>query len=431
MATKYWKVEISRLGASEPSFLGTVEAPTWPAALAAGRKQIGEEGGVPPGASCNVNPNGTVTIQDARGRVRYQLVPAKEPAAPPGTKKPVAHALDSKPPSGVAPARPRSPAPPRREAPGAPAPLRSPSMPKLSSPPASTVQNKVVLVASREESPTSSSPIHFRERLYGVPVPIQAGTAEKLATGLLRRVQDEIRGERGAKFIRIELYDHIWNEAPDYAPVVRVEWKDWSENIEIEFPLEEDTRLSEAPGLSSVPPPPTEDRLAAAFEACHDLLFLKNRAEALEFAVHLVEELVPAQAAAAFLLDINTDQFRVVAARGAGARQRIGKALSSSSGLLEAASRLSEHTVLVLADAAADPRFDENIDGIPGLDVRALLYRPLIHRGRLFGVLQLANGLSGGMFTEADCEVVDYITQQLSTFVAQGASTPKADALNQ
>ena len=86
MATKYWKVEISRLGASEPSFLGTVEAPTWPAALAAGRKQIGEEGGVPPGASCNVNPNGTVTIQDARGRVRYQLVPAKEPAAPPGTK---------------------------------------------------------------------------------------------------------------------------------------------------------------------------------------------------------------------------------------------------------------------------------------------------------------------------------------------------------
>ena len=56
------------------------------------------------------------------------------------------------------------------------------------------------------------------------------------------------------------------------------------------------------------------------------------------------------------------------------------------------------------------------------MDVRALLYRPLIHRGRLFGVLQLANGVTGGMFREADCEVVDYITQQLSAFVARGPS---------
>jgi len=262
-----------------------------------------------------------------------------------------------------------------------------------------------------------------------VPVPIQAGTAEQLATGLLRRVQDEIRAEQGAKFVRIELYDHIWNDAPDYAPVARVEWKDWNDSIQIAFPLEEEPRPSEAPRISSIPPPPTEDRLAAAFEACHDLLFLKNRAEALEFAVQLIEELVATQSTAAFLLDINTDEFRLVAARGAGARQRIGQAFPSSSGLLEAASQLSEHTVLVLADAAADPRYDENIDGIPGLDVRALLYRPLIHRGRLFGVLQLANGMSRGMFTEADCEVVDYITQQLSTFVAQGASTPKTKAL--
>ena len=82
--------------------------------------------------------------------------------------------------------------------------------------------------------------------------------------------------------------------------------------------------------------------------------------------------------------------------------------------------------MLVLADAAADPRYDESIDGVPGLDVRALLYRPLVHRGRLFGVLQLANGIARDLFSEADCEVVDYVTQQLSVFVARGASIPKA-----
>jgi hypothetical protein len=432
VATKYWKVEISRLGASDPLFLGTVEALTWPAALQVGRAKIGESGGVPAGASCNVNPNGTVTIQDARERRRYQILPTAAPAPPPGTKKPVPSTHDIPAPM-AAPPPPTPPAATNGTSAKKPPPPepelvqeRRASVPRPTSPPPATVENKLILLASRDEKPTSSSPLHFRERMYAVPVPLQPGTGEKLATKLLRRVQEEISRERGAKFIRIELFDHIWKTSPDHAPVVRIEWKDWNKSIEIEFPLEEDTRHSEAPRISSVPPPPTEDRLAVAFEACHDLLFLKNRAEALEFAVHLLEELVPSEATAAFLLDINTDEFRVVAARGTGARARQGQALPSSSGLLAAASALAEHAVLVLADAAADPRYDEQVDGVPGLDVRALLYRPLIHRGRMFGVLQLANGVARDMFTEADCEVVDYVTQQLSAFVARGASLPKA-----
>lgn len=264
--------------------------------------------------------------------------------------------------------------------------------------------------------------------MYAVPGAFEAGTGEKLATKLLRQVQDELRPEKGAKFVRIELFDHVWKATPVRPSVVRLEWKDWNESIDIEFPLEEDARQSEMPRISSVPPPPTEDRLATAFEACHDLLFLRNRAEALEFAVHLLEELVPCEATAAFLLDVNTDEFRLVSARGLGASGRRGQAFPSSVGLLGAASSLAEHAVLVLADAPADPRYDEKVDGIPGLDTRALLYRPLIHKGRLFGVLQLANGIARPMFTEADCEVVDYVTQQLSIFVAKGASLPKLAA---
>lgn len=423
MATKYWKVEISRLGASDPLFLGTVEAATWPAALQAGRAELGESGGVPAGASCNVNPNGTVTIQDARERRRYQIVPDKEPAPPPGTKRPFASV-----PEMPAPVPASAPAPIPAPASVASAKARTP---RPSSPPPATVESKLILLSTREETPNASSPIHFRERMYAVPVPFEAGTGEKLATKLLRRVQDEIKEARGPKFVRIELFDHIWKTAPEQPAVVRLEWKDWNTSIEIEFPLEDESRRSEVPRISSVPPPPTEDRLGEAFEACHDLLFLKNRAEALEFAVHLLEELVPSEASAAFLLDVNTDEFRVVAARGNGARSRQGQAFPSCAGLLGAASNLAEHAVLVLADAAADPRYDENIDGVPGLDTRALLYRPLVHKGRLFGLLQLARGITGEMFTEADCEVVDYVTQQLSIFVAKGASMPKVAAVNE
>lgn len=417
--------------------MGTVEAPTWPGALQQGRALIGESGGVPAGASCNVNPNGTVTIQDARQRRRYQVLPAEAPSPTPpvsdaaGSSANRARAISGDPiPLQPREALDRSP----REEPAAHAPepvrVRRASAPRPTSPPPATVENKLILLASRDERPTSSSPIHFRERMYALPVHFQTGTGEQLATKLLRDIQNELAQERGARFVRIELFDHIWKREPDHPPVVRVEWKDWNESIDIEFPLDEETRHSEAPRISSVPPPRTEDRLALAFEACHDLLFMKNRAEALEFAVHLLEELVPSEATAAFLLDINTDQFRIVAARGTGANARHSTGLPSASGLLAAASELGEHAVLVLADAAADPRFDENIDGVPGLDVRALLYRPLVHRGRMFGVLQLANGSVRGMFTEADCEVVDYITQQLSVFVARGASMPKAKAIS-
>ncbi|MET0287127.1 MAG: GAF domain-containing protein [Polyangiales bacterium] len=52
-------------------------ADNWLAALRAGRDQLGEPGGVPPGASCVVAQNGEVTILDAMNRRRYTLTPAE------------------------------------------------------------------------------------------------------------------------------------------------------------------------------------------------------------------------------------------------------------------------------------------------------------------------------------------------------------------
>lgn len=426
MATRYWKVEIIRLGVAEPLFRGTVEAATWPGALQSVRAQLGESGGVPAGASCRVSSNGAVTIQDARQLRSYQILPTEQPAPPPGTKRPMPLEVPKRV-AAVPVTLPARPAPPAADAPRFPPPggERAAEAPRPSSPPPSHIEKKLILVASRDESPRASSPIHFRERMYAVPVPFEEGTGEKLATNLLRRVQDEIANEREPKFVRIELFDHVWKHNPHHPPVVRLEWKDWNKSIDIEFPLRDTARQSDGPRVSSVPPPPTEDRLGAAFEACHDLLFLQNRAEALEFAVRLLEELVPSEALGAFLLDVNTDELRAVAARGTGASERRGRAYSSSTGLLGAAGSLAERAVLVLADAPADPRYDEQVDGVPGMDVRALLYRPLIHGGRLFGVLQLAKGITGGVFRESDCEIVDYVGQQLSAFVARGAAVPK------
>lgn len=53
-----------------------VEATNWMSALRAARAELGEEGGVPPGASCAVAANGEVTILDSVERRRLVLTPA-------------------------------------------------------------------------------------------------------------------------------------------------------------------------------------------------------------------------------------------------------------------------------------------------------------------------------------------------------------------
>lgn len=438
MGIKDWKVQISEFGVPSPLYEGTVRAATWLAALQESRAQMGERAVLPPGASCNVSADGIVVIQDPQERRRYVLVPG-EPAAPqgelppqkdprpgPSSDQPEAH--------GWRPAPAPIPGDESQSRPAAAPPL-PPSTPsdaleanrgprRSSTPAADLLEGEVVLLSAREEKPSRGNPLSFRERLYAVPKSMSVGATEKLATKLLKQAQTELASAPEGKFVRIEVFDHVWSSSPKRPPVVRIEWKDWHKSVDIDFPLSERDEPTPAPALTSFPPPPSEDRLSEAFEACHDLLFLKTRAEALRFAARLIEELIPCDTVSASLLDLATDEFRTVAARGIAEDSLVGRAVPASAGLLEAAGSLGEHSLLTLVDATADPRFDAAVDGVPGLDVRALLYRPLVHDGRLYGMIRLASGPQRPMFSQADCEVVDYIAEQLSTFVARGSSWP-------
>lgn len=84
---------MSGLGASgAPLHDVTVQAENWMTALRNGRTQIGEQGGVPTGASCAVAPDGKVTILDPAAQRTYVVTtvktgesmvpPAAAPAAP-------------------------------------------------------------------------------------------------------------------------------------------------------------------------------------------------------------------------------------------------------------------------------------------------------------------------------------------------------------
>jgi two-component system NtrC family sensor kinase len=64
---------------------------------------------------------------------------------------------------------------------------------------------------------------------------------------------------------------------------------------------------------------------------------------------------------------------------------------------------LAEGRPVRVNQAALDPRFDPQLDGVSGYATRAVLCAPLVARGQVLGALQLINKLSGD-FSEADQE---------------------------
>lgn len=156
-------------------------------------------------------------------------------------------------------------------------------------------------------------------------------------------------------------------------------------------------------------------RLATAFEAITDLYLLTTPLSGLQFAVELLERLVPCEAISGCLYDADTNEFRFVALSGAGAVERKASAIRASSGLFGAAQR---REVLLVSDVREEPRYNAAIDGRPGLGTRDIAYVPVRHQGQLLGMLQLINASSEAGFAQGDVPVLTYVAAQLGEFLA-------------
>jgi hypothetical protein len=83
LSAKYWKLAITSLSPGSTSAReAVVEGENWLSALRAARKVLGEDGAVPPGASCVMSSTGEVTILDSAHRLRYQLSRSEAPVGP-------------------------------------------------------------------------------------------------------------------------------------------------------------------------------------------------------------------------------------------------------------------------------------------------------------------------------------------------------------
>jgi hypothetical protein len=86
VSQKRWKLVVSELGQSSALHEVIVDAGDWMTALTRARGQIGERGGVPPGASCQIAPDGTASITDGVGRRKYVVSPTAESKRPPAAQ---------------------------------------------------------------------------------------------------------------------------------------------------------------------------------------------------------------------------------------------------------------------------------------------------------------------------------------------------------
>jgi hypothetical protein len=538
---------VTELGGSVPISEARVEARDWMTALALARQAVGESGGVPPGASCSISPDGTVTIHDALARKTYSLAPAKEVAAPPAEsapgppraeaglvgkanpkraapktiaydardlglapsptddpsvlspKKKLPHttiAYDARdlqiaPPQpspahthataaaqtralpnlGPAPSSTgdRSPPPPKKKlpyttiaydardlqiVPPQPSPAHAPRADAeaqgLASPNEKTraATQASELLHSRDEEPTETSPLIYRERTYVVPKGTSVAAAEALLLERFEELRQTLAHRPKGKLVDMAIFDHRWSERPDRPPLITLQWKDWHGEPVIHRSGSSEPALrsaaagadsattSVAPGpgatrdadlaMADLPPSPgsVDDRLAIALEALQDLFFLKTSIDGLEFIVRLLEDLIPSEATSACLYDLDTGELRFVVVRGPGAAVRQGEAVPRGAGLLGAAMLTPGEPILV-EDTRADPRYRESIDGRAGIDPETMVLVSVVHAGRPFAVLQLINRRHQAQFSRADANLLGQIAAKLGEFL-HGVS-PRAD----
>lgn len=430
MPAKRWKVVVAKIGASQALHEAEVDAANWMAALKATLETLAEPPGMPSGASCTIDAQGVATVFDPGKRRRFLLtpmaLPVPAPAAAPVAARVGEPALEAKAPKprintrDFAEARQRAAAPrepiavgtppaPRNAGDARPAVSRATSVEPAPSRPLSA---QLELLHERNEEPNPENPLCYRERAYLMSrgsTAAQAEAALRVQLLELRRVLDG----KANRFVALAAFDHRWQDVPERPPTVVLQWRDWRDEVNVEYPA--------AVRFSSAPPPigaAGEERLADVFGAAEALALLKTPTEGLDFVLGLLEETIPSEATSICMYDADSDELRFAAVSGPFSASMQGYGVPRAGGLFGKALR-TEHQASVFADVLVEPAFNPLIDGRPGLDPRNMLLRPVVHEHQLLGMLQLINRRGSGAFTAQDVHVANYVAERLADFLTR------------
>jgi diguanylate cyclase (GGDEF)-like protein len=144
----------------------------------------------------------------------------------------------------------------------------------------------------------------------------------------------------------------------------------------------------------------TVDELQALNDIGRALTSTLDLPEVLHLVMQKVSELLRAGSRSLLLLDEAAGELYYEVAVGPGA-ERLGKArLPLGDGIAGWAAR--EGQPVLVEDVRADTRFSDRFDALAGPETRCVLAVPLLAKGRLLGVIEVAGGEAARPFTPED-----------------------------
>jgi hypothetical protein len=285
-------------------------------------------------------------------------------------------------------------------------------------------------MSERNEDPSEGSPLRYRERIYVVPEGTDVAAAEAVLRARFAELERDLADVGPGRFVSLAVFDHPFIDQPVRPPLVTLQWKDWRGDAVIEYPQGDRAARRDAGPANAEPPatpdrrPPSDDpdqRIATAFEACQDLLFLSTPLEALDFTAKLLSDLLPCDAITCALYDINRDELRIASVTGPGAEERRGETLPTRRGL-SGASVAKAGSPIRIDDVRQDGRFDPETEGRAGFEVTSALSQSVYSQGRLLGLLLLLDERSAA-FSETDADLLAYVGDQLGAFLHQARAS--------
>jgi hypothetical protein len=275
-----WLVEVSRVSDGSSSERYCIDARRWQSALQEVRRLRGDEGPL---------PKLTIELLDAGYRavdpeLKVRYVVSEAPAGTPVTAgAQVRHSTQPPPGEGETtsvPAPPKAPA--TSTAPAAPTastapaatkktaselPAATPSVPAGSATTSDAPGGQLMaqVIRQRDESPTTESPIHFRELALAVRPGVPKESVESLMRARLDSAQTSLNAGDAQQYVQIAVFDHMFVKRPVRPPIATLAWKNWRGDPVLAFPGYESKAADSSPSSAtpSTRPPSWKDSAEA------------------------------------------------------------------------------------------------------------------------------------------------------------------------
>jgi Nif-specific regulatory protein len=126
-------------------------------------------------------------------------------------------------------------------------------------------------------------------------------------------------------------------------------------------------------------------------------------------------EAVPCEASSYFARNVR-GELVITAARGRVSDQLVGLKLRKGQGLAGACAQ--DARVISVSDVTRDPRHAAQVAKALGFETRSILAAPVVHDGRVFGVIEIINKTGGDEFPRHEVELVERVGRSAGDLLA-------------